>query len=141
MGPAMAGAAGRRAAPRSNFTPVMPQGPGGASRLGAGLTQTTAPTLGVKKEGQDVALGKQKKVEEDEAEVYSDPDEGVEIIDMENVRTMDWMAPEALRKQKETKKKKLKIEEQDKKEKGTLPPATTQMSSNTIASCFQISES
>lgn len=57
--------------------------------------------------------------QEEEGEVYSDADEGVEIIDMENVKTMDWMAPEALRKVKEgTKKKKVKIEEPDKKGKG-----------------------
>ena len=36
-----------------------------------------------------------------EEEEYSDPDEGVEIVDMENVRQMDWMAPESLRKEKE----------------------------------------
>ena len=58
-------------------------------------------------------------VEEDEAEAYSDPDEGVEIVDMENVRTMDWMAPESLRKEKNpSKKKKVKAEEVDKKDNG-----------------------
>ena len=36
-----------------------------------------------------------------EEEEYSDPDEGVEMVDMENVRQMDWMAPESLRKEKE----------------------------------------
>lgn len=45
---------------------------------------------------------------EDDAEVYSDPDEGVEIVDMENVRTMDWMAPESLRREREGDKKKKK---------------------------------
>lgn len=121
MGPALAGTSARRTAPRTNFTPIVPQGPGGVSKLGAGLTQTMAPGLGPK-EGKDggVGEGKGKKVEEeDEGEVYSDADEGVEIIDMENVRTMDWMAPEALKKAKEGKKK-VKIEELDKKGKGTL---------------------
>jgi DNA-directed RNA polymerase III subunit RPC4 len=33
-------------------------------------------------------------------EVYSDPDEGVEIVDMENIHQMDWMAPESLRKER-----------------------------------------
>ncbi|GJE90981.1 RNA polymerase III RPC4-domain-containing protein [Phanerochaete sordida] len=119
MGPALAGTSARRTAPRSNFTPIVPQGPGGASRLGAGLTQTEAPTIGVKREpGVPGTKEKERKVEEDEAEAYSDPDEGVEIVDMENVRTMDWMAPESLRKEKKpSKKKKVKAEEADKKDK------------------------
>lgn len=119
MGPALAGTSARRTAPRSNFTPIVPQGPGGASRLGAGLTQTEAPTIGVKREpGVPGTKGKEGKVEEDDAEAYSDPDEGVEIVDMENVRTMDWMAPESLRKEKKPpKKKKVKAEEADKKDK------------------------
>lgn len=32
-------------------------------------------------------------------ELYSEPDEGVEIIDLQNVRELDWMAPETLRKE------------------------------------------
>ncbi len=125
MGPALAGTSARRTAPRSNFAPVIPQGPGASSRLGAGLTQTTAPSLGVKRELNDLGVSGQskgKKVDEDEGEVYSDPDEGVEIVDMENVRTMDWMAPESLRKDKESRKKKVKKEEKinvDPKGKGT----------------------
>jgi len=42
---------------------------------------------------------------EDDVEVYSDPDEGVVIVDMENVRTMDWMAPESLRRERERSRK------------------------------------
>jgi len=42
------------------------------------------------------------RVDGDE-ELYSEPDEGVEIIDLQNVRELDWMAPETLRK--ESKKK------------------------------------
>ncbi len=106
MGPALGGTSARRTAPRSNFAPIVPQGPGGAARLGAGLTQTTAPTL--KREPQDGA-----GVPPGDDEVYSDPDEGVEIVDMENVRQMDWMAPESLRKEKETGKKKVKREEKE----------------------------
>ncbi|KAI8996571.1 RNA polymerase III RPC4-domain-containing protein [Trametes punicea] len=113
MGPALAGTSARRTAPRSNFAPVVPPGPGagGAARLdlGAGLTQTTAPSL-----KREKAEGGTRKREEGKAEaektpeedVYSDPDEGVEIIDMENVREMDWMAPEALRKERDLGKKK-----------------------------------
>ena len=115
MGPALAGMSTRRAAPRSNFAPIVPQPPGagGASKLGAGLTQTTAPSL--KKE-------KEKEREEVDEEVYSDPDDGVEIVDMENVRQMDWMAPESLRKEKEVRRKKgpkVKREEGVKQEAAT----------------------
>lgn len=96
MGPALAGTSARRTAPRSNFAPAVPQAPGG---LGAGLTQTRAPTL---KREQSGALG---KTDEDE-EAYSDPDEGVEIVDMERIREMDWMAPESLAREREAKKSK-----------------------------------
>lgn len=110
MGPTLAGTSARRTAPRSNFTPIIPQGPGASQRLGAGLSQTAAPALGVKREPNDLgslAKGKGKSAE-DEGEVYSDPDEGVEILDMENVRTMDWMAPETLKREKKSLKKERK---------------------------------
>ena len=119
MGPALAGTSARRTAPRSNFTPIMPPAPG--VKLGQGLTNTTAPSL--KKEPNDLS-GLQKgkvKQEEDEEEVYSDADEGVEIVDMEKVRTMDWMAPESLRKEKKAglkKEKKKKKDAQTKREEG-----------------------
>ena len=126
MGPTLAGSSARRTAPRANFTPVVPQGPGAAQRLGAGLSQTAAPALGVKREPNDLGSlakgkGKGKTSDEDEGEVYSDPDEGVEILDMENVRMMDWMAPESLKKEKQTAKKVKKEEKAkvDLKGKGT----------------------
>ena len=72
---------------------------GGA--LGTGLTQTTAPTLGVKK---DLISEGDMKVESDE-EVYSEPDEGVEIVDMNDIRKMDWMAPETLKRESESKRR------------------------------------
>ncbi|KAI0661454.1 RNA polymerase III RPC4-domain-containing protein [Cubamyces menziesii] len=114
MGPALAGTSARRTAPRSNFAPIVPQGPGGAARLGAGLTQTTAPSL---KRERDAASGLAKS-ETPEEDAYSDPDEGVEIVDMENVRQMDWMAPESLRKERETGKKKkgAKVKKEEKEE-------------------------
>lgn len=121
MGPAMAGTSARRTAPRQTYTPVMPQGPGPTQKLGAGLTQTTAPSLGVKREPGEALSAKSKekqKEEEEEEEVYSDPDEGVEILDMNKIRTMDWMAPDALRKEKQPAKK-IKKEQKDVKGKGT----------------------
>ncbi|KAG5637748.1 hypothetical protein H0H81_003386 [Sphagnurus paluster] len=78
--------------------------PGSGASLGSSLVRGAAPTL--KREGDWTAKDRD---DEDEAEMYSDPDEGVEIVDMEDVRRMDWMAPESLRKEKHHKK--LKREE------------------------------
>ncbi|KAJ6591743.1 RNA polymerase III RPC4-domain-containing protein [Mycena vulgaris] len=104
MGPAMSGNNARRSVPRSNF--AIPNPTADRSSLGAGLTRM--PTT--KKENDLKGKDKDKPVEEEE-EVYSDPDEGVEIIDMEDVRQMDWMAPESLRKERRHAKKKVKKEE------------------------------
>ncbi|KZT10060.1 uncharacterized protein LAESUDRAFT_741655 [Laetiporus sulphureus 93-53] len=113
MGPALAGTSARRTAPRSHFAPAIPLGLCGTAMLGAGLTATTAPTL--KREKKE-----REKSEEDE-EAYSDPDEGVEIVDMDKIKDMDWMAPETLGKEKVRKRKgpKMKKEEkEDRKGKG-----------------------
>lgn len=97
MGPALAGhTATRRAMPRSNFAPVPTTG--SAPSLGSSLVRGAAPTL--TRGGSKTNEVK----EEEDGEVYSDPDEGVEIVDMEDVRNMDWMAPESLRKHKQQKK-------------------------------------
>ena len=53
---------------------------------------------------------------DEDAEVYSDPDEGVEIVDMRNVHSMDWMAPESLKwesKREKTKKKAMKVKKEE----------------------------
>jgi hypothetical protein len=65
-------------------------------------------------------------VKVDTDEVYSDPDEGVEIVDMEQVWQMDWMAPESLRKDKNEDRKKKHSKPESKKPqiskgKGILP--------------------
>jgi len=99
MGPSLTGS-GRRAA-RPNFTPTMPSGPSKGGTLGSRLTQTAAPTLGVKQEpGSEGGM----KAESDE-EVYSEPDEGVEIVDMNDIWKMDWIAPETLKRESEHKRK------------------------------------
>ncbi|KAJ6621308.1 RNA polymerase III RPC4-domain-containing protein [Mycena sp. CBHHK59/15] len=109
MGPAMSGNNARRSVPRSNFAPVANPTTDRAS-LGAGLSRIAPPTL--KKENDLKGKGKVKdKPSEEDEEVYSDPDEGVEIIDMEDVRQMDWMAPESLKKERRNTKKKVKKEE------------------------------
>jgi DNA-directed RNA polymerase III subunit RPC4 len=71
--------------------PSDPAGSSGSSSLGAGLSGTRAPSLKKEKDKENTASAKLN--DEDE---YSDPDEGVEIVDMENIRQMDWAAPESL---------------------------------------------
>jgi len=106
MGPSLAGAS-RIPIPRS----TMPSGPS-KDAPGLGRTQTTAATVGVKKEPKSE---EGIKAEGDE-EVYSEPDEGVEIVDMHDVRKMDWMAPETLKRESEYKKKvKPKMKKDEKK--------------------------
>ena len=121
LGPAMAGSSSRRSAPRSNFTPIVPLGPSGSS-LGAGLTQSKAPSL--KRENGNAD---QKVIDED---AYSEPDDGVEIVDMDDVRRMDWLAPESLRKEnlQDKKKKNAKIKkEEDARGKGKLKGLSSEM--------------
>jgi DNA-directed RNA polymerase III subunit RPC4 len=101
MGPSQVGSSAWRTAPRVSAAPIAPRGPpADAAALGANLTKTPAPTL--KKERTE----RRAHVDDDEAEVYSDPDEGVEIVDMRNVHTMDWMAPESLKSETPEKTKK-----------------------------------
>lgn len=116
MGPALAGTSARRTAPRSNFTAIVPLGPATGASLGSNLSNTPAPQL--KRDKQHVNLlestaEKQSKRESDE-EIYSEPDEGVEIVDMEDVGKLDWMAPETVQAQRrEQKRKKLEKAEVD----------------------------
>ncbi|KAF5383831.1 hypothetical protein D9615_003678 [Tricholomella constricta] len=96
MGPALAGnTTARRSVPRSNFASVPI--PGSGQSLGSSLVRGAAPTL--KREAKE-----KNKKDDEEMEVYSDPDEGVEIVDIEDVRQMDYMAPESLRKERQPKK-------------------------------------
>ena len=105
MGPSQAGSSPWPSGPRVTATSTAPRGPADAAALGANLSKTAAPTL--KKERAE----RRVHVDED-AEVYSDPDDGVEIVDMKNVQAMDWMAPESLKcggARDETKKKVVKV--------------------------------
>jgi DNA-directed RNA polymerase III subunit RPC4 len=105
MGPSQLGSSAQFGGLRGTATPTVPRGTADTAALGANLSKTAAPTL--KKERAE----RRVHVEED-AEVYSDPDEGVEIVDMMNVQAMDWMAPESLkweRTREETKKKVVKV--------------------------------
>ena len=102
MGPAMAGSSSRRPAPRSNFVPAVPTE--SLSNLGGNLSQLIPPSLRRDVNSRTGTSGNGVVKTEDE-EVYSDPDDGVEIVDIENVRQMDWMAPESLRKDRQYTKK------------------------------------
>lgn len=106
MGPALAGTSARRGAPRSNFTPVIPQGPAKGSVLGANLSSLAAPTLKKDKQRENPLVDTvQTPRNESDEEVYSEPDEGVEIIDMENIRQLDWVAPETLQRERRDRRK------------------------------------
>jgi DNA-directed RNA polymerase III subunit RPC4 len=98
MGPALAGTSARRSTPRSNFSPIVPKGTGSSSAVGMGLSSSVVPSL---KRETDIELSAPGTAgREDDVDVYSDPEDGVEIIDMENIRQMDWMAPESLRRER-----------------------------------------
>ena len=105
MGPSQASSSAWLSGPRVSAAPTAPRGPADAAALGANLSKTAAPTL--KKERTE----RRVHVDED-AEVYSDPDDGVEIVDMRDVHAMDWMAPESLeweRAREGSKKKVVKV--------------------------------
>lgn len=112
MGPALAGTqASRHPAPRAAESMLAnPSSATANAALGQNLTQTAAPTL-LKSKGKEKTT--KIKHEEEEGEAYSDPDEGVEIIDMNKIRDMDWMAPDALREEKKREKVKKKERESD----------------------------
>lgn len=106
MGPALAGTSARRSIPRSNFTPVVPQGAAKGSALGANLSNLAPPMLKKDKQRENPLVDTvQTPKNESDEELYSEPDEGVEIIDMENVRQLDWMAPEILQRERRDRRK------------------------------------
>ncbi|KAF9268993.1 hypothetical protein L218DRAFT_953555 [Marasmius fiardii PR-910] len=98
LGPALASSssATRRVVPKSNFTPITAPSKGSHTSPGAGLTNTVASSI-----KSESGKGKGKAVDD---EVYSDPDEGVEILDMEQVRNVDYMAPDILKQEKRVSK-------------------------------------
>ena len=111
MGPTKAGSSAWHGGPRVSAMSTTPRGPPtDAAALGSNLTKTPAPTLKDRVE-------RHMHIDED-AEVYSDPDEGVEIVDMRNVHAMDWMAPESLKwesKREKTKKNVVNVKKEEEK--------------------------
>ncbi|CAE6436449.1 unnamed protein product [Rhizoctonia solani] len=71
-------------------------GVGGGQPHGVGLTDTAAPTINGTRKLQKRRAG----LEAADKEQYSD-DEGVEIVDMDDVNELDWMAPDSLIRVKE----------------------------------------
>lgn len=108
MGPVLAGTSARRTALRSNFTPMVPQGSAASPSPGGKLSNVGPSQLKKEKQRENVlenTVQKDIKTGSDE-EAYSEPDEGVEIVDMEDVGRLDWMAPETLRKERRDRQKK-----------------------------------
>ena len=83
----------RRSVPKSNF-PQRSVGPSLVPQVKVedGTTAVAAASGDLGEHGADDV-------------VYSDPEDGVEIVDMEDVQYMDWMAPDSLLKEKEDTKR------------------------------------
>ncbi|KAG8729466.1 hypothetical protein FRC12_020962, partial [Ceratobasidium sp. 428] len=97
-GPFALGPAANSSRRPSRMATSTTQAPGHESAPpGAGLTDTAAPTL-----HHDTRKLQKKRVglEAADKEQYSD-DEGVEVVDMDDVNELDWMAPDSLIRVKE----------------------------------------
>ena len=101
MGPSQVSNTPRRSTPQSNFVPAIPTD---GAPLRSNLSQ-------VSQTGLQPVDRKEKGLKVEDEEVYSDPDDGVEIVDMDQVHQMDWMAPEVLRRDRQSDKHKVKKEE------------------------------
>lgn len=115
MGPADAGSSFREL--RANNIPVAPPTATGSfpSELVPIVPSETKKENDLKQMGVDV----------NDEDIYSEPDEGVKIIDIKNVRQLDWMAPEYLSKEPQKKKGKKMV----KKEEPTGPGVLNSQSS------------
>lgn len=140
MGPALAGTSARRTAPKSNFTPIVPLGQATGASLGGNLSNTPAPQLKRDKQRENVfePVAKQAKRESDE-EAYSEPDEGVEIVDMEDVGKLDWMAPETIQKERRERKKKKLVKTEV--EESAIPSSSKGKGEHPATSCVDPSMS
>jgi DNA-directed RNA polymerase III subunit RPC4 len=109
MGPSLAGSRSiHRSTHRSNFT-TPAQVSRTSTSFGDNLSSSALPS--VKKEvGNTDNDVKSSTVKTENGEYYSDPDEGVEIVDMEDVHELDWMAPDSIRKECQKSQKKVKKE-------------------------------
>ena len=109
MGPTLAGGSNiRRSTPHSKF-PLTPSISRTSTTSGENLSYSVPPPLKKDVGNADDSVNNGTAKTEDEE--YSDPDEGVEIVDMENVHRMDWMAPDSIKKERKNSQKKVKKEE------------------------------
>ena len=102
MGPALSGNVSRRPMPQSNFA-------ASGSTTRSIVTNTTALSSN-KIEG---GLKSQPLTSTEDEEFYSEPDEGIEIVDLQKVRELDWMAPETLRRERKKAKHEKKEDEME----------------------------
>jgi DNA-directed RNA polymerase III subunit RPC4 len=110
MGPTLAGSSIRRSAPRSNFAPTAPVT---RTSTSFGDNPPSSVPLSLKSDvGNTNVNVKNGAVKTEDGEYYSDPDEGVEIVDMEDVHQLDWMAPDSIRKERQKSQKTIKKESQ-----------------------------
>ena len=108
MGPTLVGSSIRGSAPRSKFAPTAP-----VSRTSTGFGNnllSSAPLSFKNDVGNMDNNVKNGAVKTEDGEYYSDPDEGVEIVDMEDVHQLDWMAPDSIRKERQKSQKTVKKE-------------------------------
>ena len=117
MGPsAMSGSSSSHSALRTNTTNA--PSPRLSAKHSGELTNTAAPKL-------QSSISKVKEEEEVYQEAYSDPEEaGVEIVDMNLVKQMDWSAPEILRRSSKTIAKIKKEVKETRLKKGIIVPAS-----------------
>ncbi|KAF8631910.1 hypothetical protein AX15_002167 [Amanita polypyramis BW_CC] len=87
MGPAVP----RRSMSQSNAAPPL------MSPASGSIARTVVPKTPFNKIGG--GLKPQSTTTTEDEEPYSEPDEGVEIVDLQKVRELDWMAPETLRRE------------------------------------------
>lgn len=95
--------------------------------LAAGMTGSSRPTAFRGIRTQNAGVGSGVKVEQgmaslprnrdhlagdDEHEEYSEEEPGLAIVDMEDVKMLDSMAPDALKKEKEKVKRKSKVKKE-----------------------------
>lgn len=98
LGPAQSAAAGRRIPQRVGLGGH----PGGS---GINIGQGSSALTHVRPQRTTLG-GVGGGLKEEEPDQYSDPDEPWGIVDMADVKTLDWMAPETLKKVKDERTKK-----------------------------------
>lgn len=75
---------------------------------GSSLTGSSAPFGSSSSSANRVPVKQEEnakvKVMDGDEDMYSDPEDGVEIIDLDYVRNLDFMAPESLKRERQSKR-------------------------------------